>query len=51
VFSCFNQDQPLDQVDFRVLRERLSQNAVQEKLTAAWIDRCLKRLRYRAAAE
>jgi len=51
VFSCFNQDQPLDHVDFRVLRERLSQNAVQEKLTAAWIDRCLKRLRYRAAAE
>ena len=51
VFSCFNQDQPLDQVDFRVLRDRLSQNAVQEKLTAAWIDRCLKRLRYRAAAE
>jgi NADPH-dependent glutamate synthase beta subunit-like oxidoreductase/NAD(P)H-flavin reductase len=51
VFSCFNQDQPLDQVDFRVLRERLSQNAVQEKLTAAWIDRCLRRLRYRAAAE
>jgi len=51
VFSCFNQDQPLDRVDFRVLRERLSQNAVQEKLTAAWIDRCLKRLRYRAAAE
>jgi NAD(P)H-flavin reductase len=51
VFSCFNQDQPLDRVDFRVLRERLSQNSVQEKLTAAWIDRCLKRLRYRAAAE
>jgi len=51
VFSCFDQDQPLDRVDFRVLRERLSQNAVQEKLTAAWIDRCLKRLRYRAAAE
>ena len=22
---------------------------MQEKLTAAWIDRCLKRLRYRAA--
>jgi hypothetical protein len=51
VFSCFNQDQPLDRVDFKVLRDRLSQNSVQEKLTAAWIDRCLKRLRYRAAAE
>ncbi len=51
VFSCFNQDQPLDQVDFRVLRERLSQNSVQEKLTTAWIDRCLRQMRYRAAAE
>jgi NADPH-dependent glutamate synthase beta subunit-like oxidoreductase/NAD(P)H-flavin reductase len=51
VFSCFNQDQPLDHVDFRGLRDRLSQNAVQEKLTAAWVDRCLKRLNHRAAAE
>ena len=51
VFSCFNQDQPLDRVDFPALRARLGQNAVQEKLTAAWIDRCLKRLNYRAAAE
>ena len=51
VFSCYNQDQPLDRVDFPGLRARLSQNAVQEKLTAAWIDRCLKRLNYRAAAE
>ena len=41
VFSCFNQDQPLDTVDFRALHERLSQNAVQEKLGALWIDRCL----------
>ena len=39
VFSCFNQDQPLDRVDFEALRERLGQNAVQEKLTARWIDR------------
>ncbi|MGE0118959.1 MAG: FAD-dependent oxidoreductase [Dongiaceae bacterium] len=51
VFSCYDQDQPLDQVDFKVLRERLSQNSVQEKLTAAWIDRCLRQMRYRAAAE
>jgi NAD(P)H-flavin reductase len=51
VFSCFNQDQPLDRVDFRSLRDRLSQNSVQEKLTAAWVDRCLKRLNHRAAAE
>jgi NADPH-dependent glutamate synthase beta subunit-like oxidoreductase/NAD(P)H-flavin reductase len=42
VFSCFNQDQPLDQVDFAALAQRLAQNGVQEKLTALWIDRCLK---------
>ncbi|MBK7660811.1 MAG: FAD-dependent oxidoreductase [Betaproteobacteria bacterium] len=48
VFSCFNQDQELDRVDFPALRERLGQNAVQEKLTAQWIDRCLKRLGQRA---
>lgn len=49
VFSCFNQDQELDRVDFPALRERLGQNAVQEKLTAQWIDRCLKRLGHRTA--
>ncbi len=37
VFSCFNQDQPLDHVDFPALDVRLRQNAVQEKLTAQWI--------------
>jgi len=40
VFSCFNQDQPLDRVDFGGLDARLKQNAVQEKLTAQWIARC-----------
>ncbi|MBK8324099.1 MAG: FAD-dependent oxidoreductase [Betaproteobacteria bacterium] len=49
VFSCFNQDQELDRVDFPALRDRLGQNAVQEKLTAQWIDRCLKRLGRRPA--
>src|SRR5688572_27820348 len=44
VFSCFNQDQPLDQVDFSALSQRLAQNGVQEKLTALWIGRCLKQL-------
>jgi len=44
VFSCFNQDQPLDQVDFSALSQRLAQNSVQEKLTALWIGRCLKQL-------
>jgi NAD(P)H-flavin reductase len=39
VFSCFNQDQPLDAVDFPALDARLHQNAVQEKLTARWVER------------
>ena len=45
VFSCFNQDQPLDLVDFPGLAARLTQNSVQEKLTAQWIGRCLRRAR------
>jgi NADPH-dependent glutamate synthase beta subunit-like oxidoreductase/NAD(P)H-flavin reductase len=50
VFSCFNQDQPLDCVDFPGLAARLAQNSLQEKLTAQWIDRCLVHLNRRAAA-
>ena len=49
VFSCFNQDQDLDRVDFRTLRRRLSQNGAQEKLTKLWIDRCLQHLGRRQA--
>jgi NADPH-dependent glutamate synthase beta subunit-like oxidoreductase/NAD(P)H-flavin reductase len=49
VFSCFNQDQALDRVDFPALNERLRQNGVQEKLTAQWIDRCLRKLHARPA--
>jgi NADPH-dependent glutamate synthase beta subunit-like oxidoreductase/NAD(P)H-flavin reductase len=41
VFSCFNQDQPLDAVDFGALRARLEQNVVQEKLTAKWVTHCI----------
>jgi len=37
VFTCFNQDQPLDSVDFGSLAQRLRQNTLQEKLTAHWI--------------
>ena len=44
VFSCFNQDQALDRVDFPALHERLRQNGVQEKLTAQWVSRALRRL-------
>ncbi|MGE0416060.1 MAG: hypothetical protein AB7O80_04570, partial [Acetobacteraceae bacterium] len=50
VFSCFNQDQALDRVDFPALHERLMQNGVQEKLTAQWIDRALRRLAFRPSA-
>ncbi|MGA8551233.1 MAG: FAD-dependent oxidoreductase [Stellaceae bacterium] len=49
VFSCFNQDQEMDEVDFPALRRRLSQNGVQEKLTKAWVDRCLRHLGERPA--
>ena len=49
VFSCFNQDQSLDHVDCGVLRTRLSQNGVQEKLTRQWIDRCLIQIGAREA--
>jgi NADPH-dependent glutamate synthase beta subunit-like oxidoreductase/NAD(P)H-flavin reductase len=50
VFSCFNQDQNLDHVDFSNLRARLTQNGVQEKLTKLWIDRALQRLGLRETA-
>jgi NAD(P)H-flavin reductase len=48
VFSCFNQDQELDRVDFDNLRARLGQNGAQEKLTRLWIDRSLRKLGLRA---
>ncbi|HWF75758.1 MAG TPA: FAD-dependent oxidoreductase [Caulobacteraceae bacterium] len=53
VFSCFNQDQELDKVQFAGLRGRLTQNGVQEKLTRHWIDRSMHTLglRGRQAAE
>ena len=49
VFSCFNQDQALDRVDFPGLNERLRQNSLQEKLTAQWIDHTLRHLNARPA--
>ena len=38
VFSCFNQDQKLDNVDFHFLGQRLRQNSAAEKLTSFWLD-------------
>src|SRR5207302_1948155 len=49
VFSCFNQDQPLDSVDFTNLRARLRQNTVVEKMTNLWLTRLLAKAN--AAAE
>ncbi|HEX2572271.1 MAG TPA: pyridine nucleotide-disulfide oxidoreductase [Polyangia bacterium] len=43
VFSCFNQDQDMDQVDFANLAGRLRQNTVHEKLTARWLTYVLGR--------
>jgi NADPH-dependent glutamate synthase beta subunit-like oxidoreductase/NAD(P)H-flavin reductase len=39
VFSCFNQDQPLDEMDWDNLAARLRQNTVSEKLTNLWLER------------
>ena len=41
VFSCFNQDQEMDRVDFANLAARLRQNTVQEKLANQWLDHLL----------
>ncbi|MFQ5750421.1 MAG: FAD-dependent oxidoreductase [bacterium] len=43
VFSCSNQDQKMDEVDFPNLNARLKQNSVQEKLTNLWLDYLLKK--------
>lgn len=43
VFSCFNQDQELDRVDFAFLNNRLKQSSLQEKLANQWLDHLLKK--------
>jgi len=43
VFSCYNQDQELDRVDFANLRARLRQNSVQEKISNLWFEHLLDR--------
>ncbi|HKT81286.1 MAG TPA: FAD-dependent oxidoreductase [Vicinamibacterales bacterium] len=42
IFSCFNQDQEMDRVDFGNLAARLRQNTVQEKLSNLWFDYLVK---------
>lgn len=41
VFSCFNQDQHLDEVDFAFLNSRLKGNTPLEKLSNMWLDHLL----------
>jgi hypothetical protein len=43
VFSCYNQDQELDRVDFTNLRARLKQNSVQERIADLWLAHVLAR--------
>jgi NADPH-dependent glutamate synthase beta subunit-like oxidoreductase/NAD(P)H-flavin reductase len=45
IFSCFNQDQDLDRVDFPNLAARLRQNTVQEKLSNMWFDHLVRSAR------
>lgn len=42
VFSCFNQDQALDVVDFKNLNDRLKMNSLEEKLSLAYFEHLLK---------
>jgi len=42
IFSCFNQDQEMDRVDFPNLAARLRQNTVQEKLGNMWFDHLMR---------
>jgi NADPH-dependent glutamate synthase beta subunit-like oxidoreductase/NAD(P)H-flavin reductase len=42
IFSCFNQDQEMDRVDFPNLAARLRQNTVQEKLSNLWFEHLVR---------
>ncbi len=43
IFSCYNQDQDLDRVDFANLHARLRQNSVQEKISHLFFEHLLDR--------
>jgi NADPH-dependent glutamate synthase beta subunit-like oxidoreductase/NAD(P)H-flavin reductase len=43
IFSCYNQDQDLDRVDFANLHARLRQNSVQEKISNMFFEHLLDR--------
>ncbi len=42
VFSCFDQDQELDLVDFQHLNDRLKANSLEEKLSLMWLEHLLQ---------
>jgi hypothetical protein len=42
VFTCVNQDQLMDEVDFGNLGRRLKANSVLEKITNRWLDYILE---------
>ncbi len=42
VFSCMNQDQCLDDMDWQHLRARLAQNALPERIANLWLERGLQ---------
>ncbi|WAR43401.1 pyridine nucleotide-disulfide oxidoreductase [Methylomonas rapida] len=44
MYSCYNQDQALDYVDFPNLNARLRQNTVQEKLSSLWLTYLLEKV-------
>ncbi|MDA0660852.1 MAG: FAD-dependent oxidoreductase [Planctomycetota bacterium] len=44
VFTCFNQDQEMDRIDFPNLRERLKSNSLAEKLSNKYLDVLLQQL-------
>ncbi|MEZ4301268.1 MAG: FAD-dependent oxidoreductase [Polyangiaceae bacterium] len=41
IFSCFNQDQLIDHVDFKNLNSRLRSNSAQEKVANLWFQRAI----------
>jgi NAD(P)H-flavin reductase len=43
VFTCFNQDQHMDEVDFTNLNARLKANSLMEKITNRWFDYILEK--------
>jgi hypothetical protein len=42
VFSCFDQDQCLDDLDWAHLRARLDQNRLEERISNLWLDRVFR---------